>query len=38
MYANKDLSQRIKLRPLTINDDEFVLKWSKDDSFCAANG
>lgn len=30
--------QNIKLRPLSINDFEYVLKWSKDDTFCSANG
>ncbi|MEB2298587.1 GNAT family N-acetyltransferase [Lysinibacillus xylanilyticus] len=38
MNANKNLSQCIKIRPLTLNDYEIVLKWSKDDSFCSANG
>ncbi|MGE7690342.1 GNAT family N-acetyltransferase [Lysinibacillus sp. NPDC097214] len=38
MNANQNLSQCIKIRPLTINDYETVLKWSKDDSFCSANG
>jgi len=38
MNTNKNLSQCIKIRPLTINDYEAVLKWSKDDSFCSANG
>lgn len=35
---DKELSQDIKIRPLTIDDYEMVLKWSKDDSFCLANG
>jgi ribosomal-protein-alanine N-acetyltransferase len=29
--------QNIKIRPLTIDDFEYVLKWSKDDTFCSAN-
>ncbi|MBY6054752.1 GNAT family N-acetyltransferase [Cytobacillus firmus] len=28
----------IKIRPITIDDFNFVLKWSKDNSFCLANG
>jgi len=38
MHADKNLSQCIKIRPLTINDYETVLKWSMDESFCSANG
>lgn len=38
MYEKKSLSPDIRIRPLTINDYEAVLKWSKDDSFCLANG
>ncbi|WP_233569794.1 GNAT family N-acetyltransferase [Falsibacillus albus] len=30
--------ERIKIRPITINDFEKVLTWSKDDVFCSANG
>ncbi|MCA1030328.1 hypothetical protein LCL95_04650 [Bacillus timonensis] len=29
--------QNIKLRPLSIDDFSYVLKWSKDDEFCLAN-
>jgi hypothetical protein len=29
--------QNIKIRPLTIDDFGYVLKWSKDDTFCSAN-
>lgn len=38
MDANKDHSQWIKLRTVTINDYEIVLNWSKDETFCLANG
>lgn len=38
MSAHKSLSKCIKIRPVTINDYETVLKWSRDDSFCSANG
>ncbi|WP_223067346.1 GNAT family N-acetyltransferase [Paenibacillus caui] len=30
--------QSIKIRPLIINDYGIVLNWSKDDTFCSANG
>lgn len=29
--------QNIKIRPLSIDDFKFVLKWSMDDTFCSAN-
>ena len=35
---NDELLQTIKLRPLTEDDAEHVLVWSKDDLFCLANG
>jgi [ribosomal protein S5]-alanine N-acetyltransferase len=38
MNAEKNLSECIKIRPLTIEDYEAVLKWSRDDFFCSANG
>jgi len=38
MKTNKDISQYIEIRPLTIDDFETVLRWSKDDLFCSANG
>lgn len=38
MHAKKNFSHYIKLRSLAIDDFETVLKWSKDDSFCSANG
>ncbi|MDG5472480.1 GNAT family N-acetyltransferase [Jeotgalibacillus sp. ET6] len=38
MNANKTYSHGIKLRPINIQDYEAVLKWSKDPSFCSANG
>lgn len=38
MNEKQNLSSCIKLRPIAINDYERVLKWSKDDSFCLANG
>ena len=38
MNTKKNLSHCIKIRPITIEDYETVLKWSKDDAFCTANG
>ncbi|WP_102275533.1 GNAT family N-acetyltransferase [Cytobacillus massiliigabonensis] len=38
MEANKDYKQCISLRPLTKDDFKIVLNWSKDESFCSANG
>lgn len=38
MNEKKNLSPDIRLRPLTMDDYEAVLKWSKDESFCSANG
>jgi len=38
MNANKNFSQCIKIRPLIIKDYESILRWSRDDSFCSANG
>lgn len=38
MDGKKNVSQSIKLRPLTIDDYHIILNWSKDDSFCSANG
>ncbi|MFD1032518.1 GNAT family N-acetyltransferase [Metaplanococcus flavidus] len=38
MGAVEKNSPCIKLRPLSLNDYETVLQWSKDDSFCSANG
>lgn len=35
-YEEKSI-QNIKIRPLSIDDFKFVIKWSKDDTFCAAN-
>ncbi|MFD1204241.1 MULTISPECIES: GNAT family N-acetyltransferase [Sporosarcina] len=32
------MEMEISLRPLQINDFDDVLKWSKDDGFCMANG
>ncbi|MGD6834827.1 GNAT family N-acetyltransferase [Sutcliffiella halmapala] len=29
--------QNIKIRPLSIDDFEYILEWSKDDTFCLAN-
>jgi hypothetical protein len=29
--------QNIKIRPLIIDDFEYILEWSKDDTFCSAN-
>ncbi|MDZ5472227.1 GNAT family N-acetyltransferase [Bacillus sp. 31A1R] len=34
----EDINQSLKIRPITIDDFEFILKWSKDASFCTANG
>lgn len=38
MNTNKNLSQHIKIRPLTTSDYPTVLKWSQDAAFCSANG
>lgn len=38
MNEKKNLSPDIRIRPLTMDDYEAVLKWSKDESFCSANG
>ena len=38
MKSKKNHSESIELRPLTIDDYEAVLMWSKDDFFCTANG
>lgn len=38
MKINKSIRQPIKIRDLREDDYETVLKWSKDDTFCAANG
>ena len=35
---NKEIEKSIAIRPLSIDDYEIVLKWSKDDLFCSANG
>jgi len=35
---NINNSISIKLRHLTVDDYNYVLNWSKDDSFCSANG
>lgn len=37
MDAIKVLSQCIKIRSITLDDFDHVLKWSKDESFCLAN-
>lgn len=33
-----NISSLIRIRPITVNDYKEVIKWSKDDRFCAANG
>ena len=38
MVAAQKPSPHIKIRPISIDDFEAVLKWSKDDSFCLTNG
>ncbi|TWT13176.1 GNAT family N-acetyltransferase [Planomicrobium sp. CPCC 101079] len=38
MNDKQKLSSCIQIRSIAINDFEAVLKWSKDDSFCFANG
>lgn len=38
MTEKNSPSLQIQLRPLTMDDFETVLKWSKDDEFCSANG
>lgn len=38
MTTKKNLSQCIKIRPLTLADYEAALNWSMDDTFCLANG
>ena len=35
---NKEIETSIAIRPLSIDDYEIVLEWSKDDQFCSANG
>lgn len=37
-YKEGNLLEMINLRPLTMNDFETIVKWSRDDSFCSANG
>lgn len=37
MKFRADFSDLIKIRPITLEDFSFVLKWSKDDTFCSAN-
>lgn len=38
MDVEFNITQSIKIRPLIIDDYKTVINWSKDDSFCAANG
>lgn len=38
MNGTENNSPDIRIRPLTMDDYEAVLKWSRDDSFCSANG
>jgi len=38
MDGQSNLSQWINIRPITLDDFENVLAWSKDDTFCEANG
>lgn len=38
MNVNNNISQCLKIRPLTLHDYETVLRWSKDEYFCSANG
>lgn len=38
MVAYNDLSASLELRQITVADYETVLNWSKDASFCSANG
>ncbi|WP_033542055.1 GNAT family N-acetyltransferase [Planococcus sp. CAU13] len=38
MDEKEGISPDIRIRPLTMDDYEAVLKWSKDDIFCSANG
>ncbi|QKS72001.1 GNAT family N-acetyltransferase [Paenalkalicoccus suaedae] len=38
MNADKNVPQDLKVRPITMNDYDTVLTWSKDDLFCSANG
>ncbi len=38
MSIEKNIIKPIKIRDLKIDDYETVLKWSKDDVFCSANG
>lgn len=35
---NKEIPKSLTIRPLSIDDFNIVLKWSKDDKFCSANG
>lgn len=38
MNEKKGLTPRFRIRPLTMHDYEAVLEWSKDATFCSANG
>lgn len=38
MIGTKKQEFQLEIRPLLITDYESVLNWSKDDSFCSANG
>ena len=38
MNIENKVIDTIKIRPLSIDDYKTVLKWSKDDTFCSANG
>jgi len=38
MNSKNSMIQSIKIRPLSIDDYEIVLNWSKDENFCLANG
>ena len=38
MGLKESNNHAIKIRPITIEDYTFILSWSKDDSFCSANG
>ena len=38
MSIENNILNTIKVRPLSIDDFKNVLNWSKDDTFCSANG
>lgn len=37
MIPETEVEDRVQIRPITIEDFTYVVKWSKDDTFCDAN-